>query len=93
MFLPNLFCISEVSDDVHQGIAACTSLVFFSGAHFFICDSLSLFGFVCCASVLRMNSYFWIVLFGSCEHWASTVFVAILLFVLRFVYLFSTSLS
>ena len=40
MFLPNLFCISEVSDDVHQGIAACTSLVFFSWAHIFTCGSL-----------------------------------------------------
>ena len=35
----------------------------------------SLFRFVHCASVLQTYSYFWgIVLFGSCEHSASTVF-------------------
>ena len=28
-FLPYLVCSSEVTDDVHQGIAACTSFVFF----------------------------------------------------------------
>ena len=39
-FLANLFCVSEVSDDVHQGIAAGTSLVFFSGAHVFTGGSL-----------------------------------------------------
>ena len=52
LFLPNLFCVSEVSDDVHQGIAAGTSLVFFSGAHVFTCSSLF---FLCLVSfaVLR----------------------------------------
>ena len=40
MFLPNLFCVLEVSDDVHQGIAACTPFVFFSGLHIFTCGSL-----------------------------------------------------
>ena len=39
-FLPNLFCISKVPDDVHQGIAEGTSLVFFSGAYVFTCGSL-----------------------------------------------------
>ena len=38
-FLPNFFCISEVSEDSHQGDAACTSLVFCYGAHVLICGS------------------------------------------------------
>ena len=40
MFRPNLFCVSEVSDDVHQGIAAFTFFVFFSGLHTFTSGSL-----------------------------------------------------
>ena len=77
-----------MSDDVHHGIAAGTSLVFFSGAHVFTCGYLffSLFGFVRCASVLRMNLYFGgIVLFSSCKHSASAVFATSFLFLLRFV--------
>ena len=40
IFLPNLFCISEVSDDIHQDITACTSFVFFSGPHIFTRGSI-----------------------------------------------------
>ena len=87
MFLPNLVFVSEVSDDVHQGIAVCTSFVFFLWvaylsmrlSHFF-----SPFGFVRFASVLRMNSFLYIFeglfLFGSCERSASAGFAASLLF-------------
>ena len=92
-FLANLFYVSEVSDDIHQGIAAGTPLVFFFGAHVFTDGSL-FFSLVSFAA-LRMTFVFFlgIVLFGSCEHSASAVFAPSFLFVLRFVYLFRTSLS
>ena len=38
-FLPNFFCISEVSENSHQGVAGCTSLVLCYGAHVFTCGS------------------------------------------------------
>ena len=56
VFLPNLVCASEVSDDVRQGVSACTSFMFSPG-----CISLHValpfffpFSFVCCSLVLRM---------------------------------------
>ena len=55
---------SEVSDDVHQGIAACMSFVFFLWvAYLYMRLSLffSPFGFVRCASVLRMNSFLYYI--------------------------------
>ena len=38
-FLPNFFCISELSGNSHQGVAACTSLVLCYRAHVFTCGS------------------------------------------------------
>ena len=39
VFLPNLLCVSEVTNDVHQCVSACTSLTFFSGLHIITCGS------------------------------------------------------
>ena len=99
MFIPNLFCVSEVSDDVHQGIAACTSFVFFSGLHIFTCGSLffSPFGFAHCTSMLRINLYLYIFEGLFCLARANArlqlVFRRVFFFLLRFVYLFRTPLS
>ena len=40
VFLPNLICVSEVTDDVHQCVSACPSFMFFSGLNIFTCCSL-----------------------------------------------------
>ena len=59
-FLPYLVCFWEMTNDVHQGIAACTSFVLFLG-FLGLYTLLSLFsvpfGFIRCALVLRMISF------------------------------------
>ena len=66
-FLPNLFCILKVFDDVHQGIAAGTSLVFLSGAHVFTCCSLFFLSVWFC--LLRFGASNEFVLLRDCFVW------------------------
>ena len=59
VFLPNLVCASEVTNDVHQGVSASTSFMFSPGciSLHVACPFFFPFGFVSCTSVLRMISF------------------------------------
>ena len=86
MFLPNLVCVSEVSDDIHQGIAACTSFVSFLRVAYLYMRlsffSLRLVSFTAlrCFERIRFSVLLYLYifeglfLFGSCEHSASAGF-------------------